>query len=297
MRRAGHAVEQVQIIGLNAGIDECLREILKHGRRVVDTRKQHALIQKLRASRSQVRTGLERLRRDLLRVIDMGDHNERAAKAGKGLNERRRHALGQGRQNPGVDAQAANMWDRRKPGADGLEVLVRNDQRIAARENDLGNGGIAGNPIQRAIDTTRSKRMLGIREVTAKAIATMHRAAPRHDPERPPGIFAYQPMLAEFALVERVGAKTRCGCLLGRQRQDLSQKRVVGIAALHQRCEVPGHQQRELRGAALGHGVRGLKPEPGVQASEVAERRRQRLLPGFGLNRWNGFGYHWRLDF
>ena len=92
-----------------------------------------------------------------------------------------------------VDAQAAQVRDRGELRLQRGEGVVVERQRIAAREDHLVNRRIGAHVVDRALERLVAQRVLAVGEVTAKAVAAVHRAGAGHDQQHAALVLVEQP--------------------------------------------------------------------------------------------------------
>ena len=298
MGGARHAVELVQVIGQYARGQPALRQRGQRVRGIVDALEQHRLVEQDGAGIAQRPHGRVHARVEFVGVVGVDHHDHRPRQRAQPLAQLGVHPLGQHDRQAGMDAQAPYMGN----GAQGLgefgELGGGQRQRIAARQQYLLDRGVRADHLERRGPAARRGGLLGIREVTAKAIAAVHGAtAGGHQQGTAPVLVDHA--LAGFrrAVADRVQAETGHGAHLLVEREDLAQQRILWIAAAHARDEAARHPQRELGGRRVRHSQREfMQAEQREQFTRVAHGLAPGLLPAPRLHGKRGCGYHVRLN-
>ena len=152
-----------------------------------------------------------------------------------------------GRQHDGqarMNTKAFDMADRIETPNQLTERGVGQHQRIAAGQYDFGHLRIVSQGRKRCFAPIRA--VLFVREVFAKAVATVDGARRGRDQERAASILLDHGGRARKVLLsQRIHAESRAVRQHGyrfafrRRRQHLAQQRIVGIVAPHARHERP----------------------------------------------------------
>ncbi len=306
MGHALHPVQLVQVIGQHAGGEAALAQRGQCIQVVVDPAQQHRLVEQLRAGAAQagergIDAGVE-----FVGVVGMDHEGQRPGQASQPLHQFIVHAFGQHHRQPAVDAQAADVGDRRQRRGQLRQLGGGQRQRVAAGQDHFVDRRVGGNGRQRRFPAAAGGILARIVEMAAETIAAVDRAAAGGHQQGAPAVFLDDPGgLLGRAIADRVEAEPGDHPHLGVDRQHLAQQRVGRVAAAHARGEAARHPQRELRQRLCRHAqVGGVQPEPGQQFGRVADRLPPVRLPAAGRQGGGGFlwsggegcGYHGRPE-
>jgi hypothetical protein len=188
MGRAGHAVEQVQVVREHAGGEQRLAQLRQDPRIVVDASQQHRLIQQRAAGRSQPGQRSANAIVDLVCVIGVDDDDLLQSNGGPELDESRVDPLGQHDRQAGVQPHAAQV-------ADGLQVVeqrtepsVPERQRVAAAQDHLVDAGVAAQCRQCRAEPAARGILVFVGKVAPEAVAAVDRAGAGRHEQGPPRV-------------------------------------------------------------------------------------------------------------
>ena len=106
------------------------------------------------------------------------------------------HAFGQHSRQPGVDAQAADMRDIAQGIGQFRQLVVGQREWIAAGQDHFVDRCIAADQFHGLAPARCGGGVLGVRIVTAEAVAAMHRAASGGDQQGAAVVFVDHPAAA-----------------------------------------------------------------------------------------------------
>src|SRR5579863_4795338 len=163
-----------------------------------------------------------------------------------------------------------------------LEARIAQRQRVPAAEDDLLERWVGGDLGERRAPARRGTALLRIRELPAKAVAAVHGARLSGDEKGAAAIFLQQGGRAQRGtLSDRVGGVLDFIGKLRRDRQNLAQQRIFGIAAAHPRDEAARYPQAK---AAAGRfrtpQLLGAQAEHGSELFQAGDCLGELLLPG-----------------
>ena len=160
-----------------------MHEGLHHLGIVVHSLEQHALVAERDAGEAESITGVAQLGGGFLGVVDVDAHPDRTVLL-EDLAERRRDPLRQEDGNAGADANELHVLDRPQPAEQMLQLLVREEQRIAARQEHVANLRVGFDGPQTLFVLRVKVVVLRVgHEPAARAVAAVGRAAVGHQKE------------------------------------------------------------------------------------------------------------------
>ena len=171
------------------------------------------------------------------------------------LAELRRDPLRQKHGDARADPDKLHMFDRAQPRQKVLELLVREQQGITAREQYVAHLGVGLNVTQALLIFGMKVVVLRVGHQTApRAIAAVGRTAVRHEKEHAIRIPMHQPRHRRVSVLsERIEALLLADHHLTRAGNDLLANRAVGIVTVDQVEKIRGDRERQLlvcKGAA-----------------------------------------------
>ena len=143
MRRARREIAVVEIIRLDAVLDEAAHQRRERLRVVVDAAQQHGLPEKRDAGISEPGDCGASRGRELARVVGVQRHIRRLALGLQRADERRRDARRIDQRHARVEADHLHMGDRAEPADESAQAPRGQDQRIAAGDDHLPDLGPA----------------------------------------------------------------------------------------------------------------------------------------------------------
>ena len=149
MRGPGREVAMMQVVGLDAVLDERAHQRAERIRIVIDAAQQHALAQHRDAGIDDPRAGRARLLGQLARMVGMQHHVGALARRLECTNECGRNPVRRHHRHAAVHAHDLDVLDRTQRAHDFAQPPRRQDQRIAAGQDDLPDVGMRADVIER----------------------------------------------------------------------------------------------------------------------------------------------------
>ena len=173
------------------------------------------------------------------------------------------------------------MRDFPEPARDFGDAARRQDQRIAAGDDDLADGVVCADVVDRRIETgTAGQRLFATRSdhLAAEAEPAVDRAGVRRLQQHPVGVAVHDPRHRRMGIIaDRIGKLLGAGLQLAGIGDELARDRVGGIDAVDQ----ARHRRRDRDGIArrdLGGGIQTIcSDQPRI---EQVFRRPQRSTHG-----------------
>ena len=167
---------------------------------------------------------------DFARVIDVHDDHAAQTSLGQAPEQIFRDALGNQDRQAGMHAQPLKLSNPLQLPDKLLQMVIRQGQRIPAAQNHFLQFLICSQLLDGRSPGVGRLRPLRVREKTAKTIATVNGTRTRRDQQGTAVVFTDHARLPESVpIVHGVRGKADRGPLLGVQRKNLAQQRVVGI--------------------------------------------------------------------
>ena len=135
---AGDQVALVEVIGPDAHAQQAMDEGRHHPGVVVDPAEQHRLVAQRHPGVAQALARLAQILGALLRMIDVDAHPDRTVLL-EHLAQLRRDALRQENRDARADADELHVLDRAQPAEDVVELAIRQQQWIAAAQQDVAH--------------------------------------------------------------------------------------------------------------------------------------------------------------
>ncbi len=178
-------VPLVQVVGAHPEGEEPLEQVPQDPRGGVHSPEEHGLVLHRDAVIHERLAGRPRLRRALLRVVEVRDEEEgRVAAEHRGERAVDPHRVHDRR--PRRDPEDLDVGDRAEGGEDLLESLVREDERVPARDDDVADLRVGPHVGDRLGDLVPPEpRLLPQGDPPARAVPAVDRAAVHREEERP----------------------------------------------------------------------------------------------------------------
>lgn len=247
---ASDSVELVEVVGQHAAVEERLAQLLQRVHAVVDPREQHRLVEQQAAGGAQLPTGPSHGSIDFARMVGVHDDDAPQGDLLKPGAELLIDPLWEHDRHARMDAQAAKLGQRAESSGELGEPVGGEGEWIPSAQDELPQPGFGLQFQQRRAEALGRRSFLAVGEMAPEAIAAMDRAGAGGDEQR-----------ASFVLEEHAGTAA-CGPVPDRvldialdlaklevEGKDLSQQRIVWIAAAHLGGVAPRHAHREaMRG-------------------------------------------------
>ena len=177
VRRAGDEVALVDVIGPHAAHEELLQVRLHHGRGVVDVLEQDGLVAERNAGVGEAAEGVADFGGEFARVVGV-DADEERMKFFQHRAEFGRDALRQEDGDARADAEKFNVRTRAQLGEQMLQLVIAQEQGVAAAEEDVADFGMRGDVGDLLVELGMEVVAGGVAdEARAGAIAAIRRAA------------------------------------------------------------------------------------------------------------------------
>ncbi len=246
MGGARDAVEHMEVIGEDAGLEQALTQVRERARIVVDAGQQDRLVQERHAGLAQSPAGPRDRLVDLAGMIHVQDHDDRKRGPAEPVEERLVDAVWDHDRHAGMEPQTLHVRQFLQGAYQVGELVVAQGQGIAAAQDHLADRPVGGEmgdrrppPIPRGVG-------LRIRKVPAEAIPAVDRAGAGGGQKRPAFVFvkhAGHGLGGEIP--DRVPGVAGFDGLLQVERQNLAQQGVMRVARGDTREIGARHAQRE----------------------------------------------------
>lgn|GEM_PF-1815 len=227
-------------------------------------------------------------------VVDVYHHDHRLCCTGQRVEQNTGCALWQDHWQPGVDADAADVRYCSNTVEQGGKCVVRKGQRVATGQDDFRQGMIGADYFDGFMQ--RAGRMVCVRKLTAKAVATMNRAGGTGDKEGTVSVLLNQSRGAgPVDLIHRIGDKSRHDQAFIHIGEYLQQQRVAVIAGLHSSHKRGRDSNRKVGRRICVSNISNRHTKLPQQRLARPNSTFQEQAPGVGLPRSRIHGYHARL--
>ncbi len=226
-------VAVVQVVGLHPVGHQGPEQPLQRLRGVVHPAQQHGLAEQRDAAPVEAPQRAARRLADLLAVIGV-DHHPDGGLGGQGLHQLVGDPLGVDHRHPGVEADHLDVLDRVQRRHDRAELGGRDDQRIAAGEDDLPHLLVGPDVVEGRLQLRLAEHALaGADHLAAEAEAAVDRAQVHRLEQQPVRVAVGDPLdRGEGVVADRVGALLRGDQQLGPGGDELSGDRIVDVRDL-----------------------------------------------------------------
>ena len=253
MPGAGRQVGMVQVIGLDPHRDEAAEQCFEHRRVIIDAAQQDALRQHRDPGPHQPADRRAHRRRQFARMVGVDHHINRLV-GRQCRDEGGADPPRLGDRHAAVKADHREMRDRLEPANDRSDAARRQQQRVAAGDDDLPDLGMRGDVIEGAAERRRLEQPVAPADLLA---AEADRADQDRLQQHPVRVAMDQAGQRRPALVaDRVGPVVGRGVELGGPRHELRRDRVDRVGRIDQRRHLVG--QRD--GKFLGDPAQFLRP-------------------------------------
>ena len=279
MGRARDRVALVEVVGADPHPEQAVHQPPHGFDLVVDAGEQHGLRAQRDAAVGEQGAGAVGFRGAFVRVGEVQAHHQRMV-AAQHAHQRGRDPLGQHRRHLGADADDLHVGDHSQPGEHPVELVVREQQRVAAGQEHVADGRPGGDVGERLFQPLPG-RAQGIvaHQTRAGAVTAVGRAAVGKQQQHPVGVAVDQARhRAHGALVERVvGFAGRTQGLAHRGHHRAAQ-RLGRVVRVEQAQVVGGDGQRQAAARTRCLFLVG-KVEHGGQPVEAADPVGQLPVP------------------
>ena len=269
---AANLVGVIEVVGPHADPEQLPAQPPLDLHRVVDSAQQHRLVVDGHAGPQELAHRPLGLRRDLVRMIEVGVEPDRPVAIAQPA-ELRVDPLRQDHGKPGTEPDDLEMRDRAQPGQEIAEATIVQRQRVPAGDDDVADRRRGAQVLDGGLDLGRpADPVAQLPLALARAVPAQQRTDVGDDQQRAIGIAMHEPRHRRVGrLLQRIVLADLRQRGLARVRHRLPQDRVVGIVVANERQVVRRDRQRELR----GHGG-----EPGDGVGRDRHDARQRLGRG-----------------
>ena len=280
VRRAGNRIGHVQVVRQHPGIEQAFREFDQDFAVVVNSAQKDTLVEPCEAIHGL--HGAHAVIVDLVGMIEVRDDDDLRSDARQHIHEARGDALRNHHGHAGVDSDSPDVVDGRHAFQEAAKVGIRQHERLAAGEDDLGDGRVAAYGFQGR--KVRWLPMFGVGKVSSEAVPAVHRARAGGNDQRTATVFLQNADPRHGCrFVQRICLVAGCRLRLRADGQDLPQQGVVRVTATHPGDVRSRHPQRETgtRGQSV-HGFAGDTHER-EQFVQVGDRPGKLAPPRFRL--------------
>ena len=276
MGRPADELGLVDVVRPHPHRDEPLDERLHRGEVVVDAAHQHRLVADGHAGLGELRAGLGRLGRELLRVVEVGVQPDRVVRPQQ-VAQIVRHAERERHRQPRTEPDDLDVWDRAEFAEQPAEVGLVEDERVAAGQQHVTDLGVRREVVDGLLQFVLPHHEVGVADhPLAEAVAAVDRALGRDAEGHAVAVVMDEIFHRRVPdLVQRVHDADDVGRHLAHPRDDLPPDGTVGIVGVHQarvvRRDVPAeHVGRGLDGGEFVGGGVDVLPERFLVVDAVA---------------------------
>ncbi len=281
--RARSTVELVKIVRFDPRFDQTSEQIGQRRHAIVDATKQDCLGQDRNPAIDDLAHVADELGADLPWVVDVDDEVDRSVTP-RQLAECRRKTAGEDRWRSRVNPQDPNVRYRAETREHRAQIRIGEDQRIAPAENDLPDLRVLGDVAQRRLELVPAQRTGWLAdELAAEAKPAVYRARRGEQKQHAIGVAVHKTGHGAVGVVaDRIAKVIREADVLVGKREDLTSKRIMGIAPVDQVQIVTWNPQPQdgwlgERGDARSPGIYSTLPQIGVQLRDRGDTRPERL--------------------
>ena len=256
VRGAGNQVTLVNVVRLHAAHEQFLHERLHHCYVVIDVLKQHGLVAEWDARVGQATERVANFGGQLARMVRV-NADEKRMKLFEHRAEFRRDALRKKNRNARAEAEKLDVLDAAQPVQEVFELLVAEQQRVAAAEQHVAHFGVLADVLYLAIELRVkivARRIA--HESRPGAITAVRRAAVGDEEEHPVRIAMHQSGHRRMRIfAARIAHFPRRVVCFFDPRNDLPADGAVFIRRINQVEKERRDGQGEFRVGQFGAGV------------------------------------------
>ena len=263
----------IDVVGAHAADEELLHERLHHEGVVVDVLEEDGLVAQRDAGVGEATEGIADLGGQLARVVRV-DADEEGVELPQHRAQLGRDALREEEWDARADAEELDVLDGPQPGEEILELLVAEEQRVAAGEEHVADFRVRGDVINLPVKLRVEVIAAGVaHEPRARAIAAVGGAAVRDEEQHAVGVAMDEPGHRRVRVFAAgVGHFPRRGVRLLQAGNHLPADGTVLVLGVNEVEEVRRDGHRQLGAAEDGSGAfRGR--EGGEELLELLDGR------------------------